>query len=176
MAFSFQSNQDSYFPASSSLFFTTFELNIAPFLNRLLILLRACAFSLTRSAIMSRAPARASSVLFTPFSPFTYLAANCSMLHEYCFCISLAKDSSPRSMAIVARVLRFGLYGRYRSSSSVMLLADRICFSSSGVILPCSVIEVRMASRRLSSSFNFKSKSRMAVICTSFRPPVTSFR
>jgi len=75
-----------------------------------------------------------------------------------------------------ARVRRLGLYGRYKSSSSLIVEAPRNSFSSSGVSFSCSVTDASMASRRFSSSIIFSYRSRMAAIWTSSRLPVISLR
>ena len=61
-----------------------------------------------------------------------------------------ASGRRPRSRAIIARVRRFGLYGRYRSSSFTEVSAASIAARSSSVRFPCSWIDVRMVSLRLS--------------------------
>ncbi len=63
-----------------------------------------------------------------------------------------ASGSSPRSRAMVARVRRFGLYGRYRSSSSVFDSVATILASSAAVSLPCFPISPSTVCLRASSS------------------------
>ena len=98
------------------------------------------------------APAIASSAVVTPFSASTYFAAS-SMSGVFIICsvITPASGSSPFSLAIVARVLRFGLYGRYKSSSRTIVSAERICAFSSSVSFPCSSMLASTVSLRSSS-------------------------
>ena len=79
-------------------------------LNMCLRFSRTVCDSESLSAMMSLAPARASSTEAT-FSP-TYFLASASGSVTSTFHILSAKGSRPFSFAIVARVLLFGLYGR----------------------------------------------------------------
>ena len=111
-------------------------------------------FSAISSAKISLAPARASSTLKTPFS--SSINKEASKFKSFISCSNKrsAKSCKPFSRAVAARVLRFGRYGRYISSSSVNVSASLICFSSSGDNFPDSVMDFRIASLRLSSSRN----------------------
>ena len=63
--------------------------------------------------MMSIAPAIASEAVFTSFSSEIYLAASFSSGSEICCSVmTAANGSNPFSFATVARVLRFGRYGR----------------------------------------------------------------
>ena len=65
------------------------------------------------SATMSRAPASAAFTSGTSFARSTNAAASASGSPDSpCARILFASASSPRSRAIMARVRRFGLYGR----------------------------------------------------------------
>ena len=64
---------------------------------------------LTISAMISRAPCKASMIFFTSFSSFTYCKASASKSKFSCNRIFCAKGSKPFSRAMVAFVLRFGL-------------------------------------------------------------------
>ena len=70
-------------------------------------MLRACSCSLTHSAMMSLAPCKASSVLFT--SPCTNFFALLTGDSPVCSINRFAKGSNPLRRAISARVTRFGL-------------------------------------------------------------------
>ena len=79
-------------------------------LNICLNVSRTDAVSLRRSAMISLAPARTSSTVFT-FS-LIYLRASEEGSAIWMLYILSARGSSPASLATVARVLRLGLYGR----------------------------------------------------------------
>lgn len=138
--------------------------------------LRASLFSLTHSAMMSRAPASASSGVSTFFSGSTNFAASARGSKSPCAKINSAKGSRPFSRATVARVRRLGLKGRYTSSNSTSVSMARIFSLSSSVSLPCFSIVSRTVARRLSSSRNWPIRSRIVVRATSSRLPVASLR
>jgi hypothetical protein len=102
---------------------------------------------------MSRAPASAAFTSGTSFAASTNAAASppdrrrLRLGHD-----PLRQRRSPRSRAIIARVRRFGLNGRYRSSSAALVAHASIFARSSSVSCPCSPIDARIAARRSSSS------------------------
>ena len=75
--------------------------------------LRAEASSEMFSAMMSRAPASAAALSATSFAASTNFCASASQSAEVSrlSIMNTASGSSPRSLAIVAFVLRFGLNG-----------------------------------------------------------------
>ena len=77
---------------------------------------------------------------------------------------------------MVALVRRFGLYGRYRSSTATAVSAASICFRSAGVIFSCSSMDAITVAFRSSKFRRYFSRSSNARSCSSFIPPVTSFR
>ena len=95
------------------------------------------ALSETVSAIISFAPAMASSAFATSFSSLIYSEAF-SVTFRFLSCsnIASAKGSRPFSLAIVALVRFFGLYGRYKSSNATIVLAASILAFNSSVNLP----------------------------------------
>ena len=137
-------------------------------------MLRACWSSLTVSAIISFAPCSAAASSCTSSFTKRLLAAIgfCSL----CINSSVASGSSPCSRAICAFVLRFGLNGKYKSSSTELSQQFTILFSNSSVSFPCSLIVFKMVSLRLSVSSKRSFISAIRVICTSSRFPVRSFR
>jgi len=91
----------------------TFDLKTPFAAKRSRILARASWFSLTHSAMMSRAPARASSTVSTPFSASTKAAASAAgSVAASCAKRIAARGSRPFSFATVALVRRLGLKGR----------------------------------------------------------------
>jgi hypothetical protein len=89
---------------------------------------------------------------------------------------SSASGSRPRSRAIIARVRRFGLNGRYRSSSACFVVAAANRARSASVSFPCSSTDFTTAARRSSSSRRYSARSRTSRSCTSSSPPVASLR
>ena len=128
------------------------------------------------SAIISHAPLIASFALSTPFSSEIYAsAAFSSGSFVFCNVISAANGSSPFSFAIVARVRRFGRYGRYRSSTATSVSAARICFFNSSVSFPCSSILEITCSFFSSRFLKYTRRSYSFLSCSSFSSPVASF-
>ena len=75
----------------------------------------------------------------------------------------------------IPRVLLLGLYGRYRSSSSLDSTQFSICDLSAGVNAPdCSMVS-RTVALRFSISANASVQCLISAIATSSRPPVLSF-
>ena len=136
-----------------------------------------------RSAMMSRAPASASSSVSVPFfssichsRPACSFAAACTSSVTSCAQIKSASGSSPFSFAVVARVRFFCRNGAYKSSSTFIVSAAPIFFSRSAVSSFRSSSDFMMLSRRLSSSSSCSSRSRMFIIFTSSSSPVRSLR
>ena len=131
-----------------------------------------------RSAMISEAPASACSAFSTPFSPSIYFAASAAGSGQSGDCaykIS-ASGSKPFSFATVARVRRFCLYGRYKSSTSASVCAPSICAESSSVNFPWFSIEVFtscLRASRLRKYCNLSASVRMVwssiVPCISLR-------
>jgi hypothetical protein len=94
---------------SASFPLTAFEEITASFSKRYRSFFLAFSSSFIHSAIISQAPSRASSTLFT--SSFRNPAAFPAGSASFCSKMSPASGSSPFSFAIVARVRRFGLKG-----------------------------------------------------------------
>ena len=87
----------------------------------------------------------------------------------------LASGSKPFSLAIIALVLFFCLYGLYKSSTRTNVAASSICFFNSSVSLPCSSI-LEITAAFLSSRFlKYLSLSSRFLNTSSLREPVTSF-
>ncbi len=63
-----------------------------------------------------------------------------------------ANGSNPASRATCARVRRFGLKGRYKSSTACLVVAASILARKASVSFPCSSIEAKTAARRSSNS------------------------
>ena len=113
-----QSKYCSNFCAASSSFLvlmTLVEISASRW-NFLRSVLRTKIFSLIHSAIISRAPCKASSEEKTLL--FKYLSAVYSKSSIFCDIIIFAKGSNPASRAVSALVFRFFLKGRYKSSIS----------------------------------------------------------
>ena len=87
-----------------------------------------------------------------------------------------ASGSRPLALAFPALVVFFCLKGLYRSSTLCRISAFSISAFSSSVSLPCSSILRRTSCLRSSSPLRYLSLSSMARSCSSFSPPVTSFR
>ena len=87
----------------------------------------------------------------------------------------LASGSSPRSRAIVARVLFFGLKGAYISSTSVIERALRRDSSSLAVMAPAAVMASATNSFRVYSSRTLLSVVSTERTATSSSAPVASF-
>ena len=129
-----------------------------------------------RSAIISLAPFNASATFLTPFSSETYaLASSSTGLSVICRRMISASGSSPFSLAIVARVRRFGRYGLYKSSTTTSVWASRICFFSSSVSLPWSSMLFNTWFFLSSRFLRYVSLSKSARSCSSLREPVASF-
>ncbi len=116
-ATSFQSNHASNFSPSwlsesPSFLFTFFEISILSLSKRERSLCRTHWYSLIHSAIISRAPPRASSILVTSSFVETYLCATSSTLLTVSDIIIFANGSSPLFRAITARVFLLGLKGK----------------------------------------------------------------
>lgn len=79
---------------------------------------------------------RAALVSATPLPASTNLAAVASGSFCGSFHSRSASGSRPASMAICPRVRRLGLYGRYKSSSSVLLSVVLIALARSSLSLP----------------------------------------
>ena len=96
------------------------------------------AESETISAIMSAAPCSASSIVEISFSGFTKGKANsCGEREAGSWAkIAWASGSSPFSRATEARVRRLGRKGRYRSSTSAKVAAEKIACLKESSILP----------------------------------------
>ncbi len=129
------------------------------------------------SAIISIAPAIASSTFATSFSSDTYSLASVSRGSLHC-CnkIIFASGSRPFSLAIVALVLLLGRYGLYKSSTTTRVSAATIILRSSSVSFPCSSIlesTCSFFSSRLRKYINLSCNLRN---CSSSRDPVTSLR
>ncbi|CEY75660.1 Uncharacterised protein [Streptococcus pneumoniae] len=125
---------------------------------------------------MSCAPCKASSADCTSFSILinsTAFLAGSSFLYNN---NHSANGSNPLSLAIVAFVLLFSLYGRYRSSTSCNFVALTICCRSSSVSFPFSSIRRRTSSFLSSSCIIYCHLSKIVRICTSSKEPVHSFR
>ena len=126
--------------------------------------------------MISFAPAMASSTVFTSFSSDIYFCASSSnATFVCCNVINAARGSSPFSFAIVARVLLFGRYGRYKSSTTTRVSAARICALSSSVSLPCSSMLDNTCSFFSSRLRRYTSLSYNFLNCSSFNEPVASF-
>jgi hypothetical protein len=82
--------------------------------------------------MMSRAPASASAAVGTSFSASTNFAASSAGSAFWFSSSQSASGVSPRSMALVARVWRFGRKGAKMSSSVVSVAAASTFFFSSG--------------------------------------------
>ncbi len=137
-------------------------------------MLRRRGDSDAHSAIMSAAPAMASSQSSTPFLPTNPLAADVQSegLPDI---IILANGSRPFSRAIVARVRFLGLNGAYISSTPVIVSAISKAFSKAGVIAPAfSIASFTNAFRASSSRSDFKADS-IPRTATSSSDPVRSF-
>ena len=138
-------------------------------------MLRAGTDSAIHSAMMSRAPANASSGDLT--SPLTKRsAAACGSGKPLSDIIIRANGSNPRSRAIEARVRRLGRYGRYKSSSSAAVEASLMRWSRSSESLSCCRMASMIASRRSSRRVRRSISSCMLLISISLRLPVTSLR
>ena len=138
---------------------------------------RVAASSLKRSARISRAPAKAAATSGTDFSRLTNAAATASGSIVACSLKSRsASGSKPASLAMVARVRRFGRNGAYKSSRAERVSAPSTATFRTSLSNCRSESDLRMASRRCSNSVSWANRSRMDVIATSSRLPVTSFR
>ena len=135
---------------------------------------RTEAVSLSLSAMMSRAPASASSTEAT-LSPTYFCASAAGSVNATLYILS-AKGSRPASLATVARVRRFGLYGRYISSSSRLSTQSSMRLRSSSVIAPACPIASRTVSLRFSISANTSAQCLTSATATSSNPPVLSLR
>ena len=140
--------------------------------------LRISALSEIISATISFAAASASSTLSTPRSGLIYFSASSSGFGQFLSCSynRSASGSSPFSLAIVARVRRFCLYGRYKSSASDKVFAERMAAFNSSVSFPCSSILLIISSLRssrfrkyLSLSSNVRSEVSSIAPCASLR-------
>ena len=128
------------------------------------------------SAIISMAPAMASSAVRTSFSAFMYLSASSSRGWSRNWSMMMsARPWSPFSFATVALVFLFGRYGLYRSSSATMVIASSIAFLSSGVIFSCSVMEAITVSFFSARFLRYVRRSSRLRSCSSFNAPVASF-
>ena len=93
-----------------------------------------------------------------------------------CRRIRFASGSNPFSLAIIALVRFFCLYGRYKSSTATRVFASSICFASSLVSFPCSSIFFLIASLRSSKFLKYNSLSWKLRSVSSSNEPVISFR
>ena len=125
---------------------------------------------------MSFAPASAAASSATSFSASTYLAAS-AMISPDSSCAKMvcASGSKPFSFAIVARVLLFGRYGLYKSSTATCVCASRIAFLSSSVSLPCSSMLASTVCFLSSRLRKYVSLSKRFLSTSSFNEPVASF-
>ena len=117
---------------------------------------------------MSIAPAIASSLLSTSFSASIKSSEILSILSfGFCARIISASGASPFSFAIVALVRRFGLNGRYISSSSDNVTAFSIDFAISTVKFSCSSIKRNISSflSSISSTITVNPLSKKAHSC-----------
>ena len=89
--------------------------------------------------------------------------------------IILAKGSSPFFLAVSALVLRFFLYGKYRSSSVVKSTQVSILAFNSSLKSPCSSTDFKIAIFRFSKVSNCSLYFTISPICTSSKFPVLSF-
>ena len=71
----------------------------------------------------------------------------------------------------MARVCFLGLYGRYRSSSRLVVVAARICLASFSVSLPWDSIERRIVCLRSASSRVLASRSWISPDLLFVQPP-----
>ena len=140
--------------------------------------LRSVAESATVSAMISAAPCRASSTVFTPFSGSTNgLASSLGERVSFsCAKMDCASGSSPSSRAIEARVRRFGLKGRYKSSASAKVAALAMDCANASSSLPWLSIELRISSLRFSSPRRYSSRSESSRKSWSSKEPVISLR
>ena len=128
-------------------------------------------------AIMSIASLIAVSASFTSYSSLRYLrassgtgaAASLDMIY-------VASPSNPFSLAIIARVRLFGLYGLYISSTATTVSACSILARSSSVSFPCDSIEAITVCFLSSSERRYFSLSSKLLSTSSSRAPVASFR
>ena len=135
------------------------------------------ASSLKRSARISRAPAKAAATSGTNFSALTNATATASGSTVACSLKSCsANGSKPASLAIVARVRRFGRNGAYKSSRAERVSAPSTAAFRTSLSNCRSANDFKIASRRCSNSVSWANRSRMDVMATSSRLPVTSFR
>ena len=130
----------------------------------------------------------ASFAVLTSFSSETKTSASFSSgSFVICRRMIFASGSSPFSFAIVARVRRFGRYGRYKSSTTTRVAASSMDFFSSAVSLPCSSTAALTSFRRSSMlarttalrSFKLRRYIRRSYTfrsTSSFKEPVASFR
>ena len=126
--------------------------------------------------MISCAPCNASSAEETSFSLAIYFSASdCTSPSVSCISHS-ASGSSPFSLAIVAFVRRFCLYGRYKSSTCCIFTDCVISVSNSGVSFPCSSISRITSFFRFSKFSRYAYRSSISRIWTSSRLPVISFR
>ena len=129
------------------------------------------------SAMISFAPAIASSTVATSFSSEIYSTAACSNgISNFCNITSAANGSKPFSFAMVALVLLFGRYGRYKSSTTTKVSAAKICAFNSSVRFPCSSMVASTCSFFSSKFLKYCNLSYNLRSCSSLSAPVASFR
>ena len=86
-----------------------------------------------------------------------------------------ANSSNPFSLAIVARVRLFCLYGLYKSSSSTRVFASRMDFFNSSVSFPCSSMEFKTDSFFSSRFLRYFNLASNLLRISSSSEPVASF-
>ena len=127
--------------------------------------------------MMSQAPAMASFAVLTFFSSEAKASASFSSgSFVICRRMIFASGSNPFSFAIVARVRRFGRYGRYKSSTTTRVAASSMDFFSSAVSLPCSSMLARTTALRSFKLRRYIKRSYRFRSISSFKEPVASFR
>ena len=86
-----------------------------------------------------------------------------------------ARPSSPFSRAMVARVLLFGLYGLYKSSTSTSVMASSMDFFNSGVSFPWEFMLSRTVFFLSSRFLRYFNLSSNFLKTSSSSEPVASF-
>ena len=128
-------------------------------------------------AMISSASLIAVSASFTSCSSFKYLSASSrTETVASCDMIYVASPSSPFSLAIIARVRLFGLYGLYISSTATTVSACSSLARSSSVNFPWDSIDEITVCFLSSSERRYLSLSSKRLRISSSSAPVASFR
>ena len=137
---------------------------------------RKPAFSPITSAKISWTQAITAATSGKSLSASTNFAASACKPSVGNFCTNCAIGIKPASLAIVALVRRFCLYGRYKSSTACIVSAATKAFIKFGVIAFCSVMAFSTVALRACKSSKRFVAAWMSRIWTSSKLPVTSLR